>query len=137
MSDRFYLILCWDVFSLKICIAVVCAPDWTVCTCCTGLLNRQKIYLLASYDLKRCPGPGSRLIGVLSHVLKVVGLITGQGTYLGCGFDCLWDSWSGCIQKQPINASLALMFLSLSLKKQMRKCPQIRIKNKNKHKKNQ
>ena len=42
---------------------------------------------------------------------EAVGLIPGQGTYLGCRF----DPWLGIYERQPISFSLTLMFLSLSL----------------------
>ena len=43
-----------------------------------------------------CPGQVAQLVGTLSPKGKVVGLIPGQGSYLGCGFDpqskCIWEA---------------------------------------------
>ena len=81
--------------------------------------SSQSSSLWASYDFEKISSAldGMRqLVEVSSHNKKVVGLILGQGTYLGCRFDLRSHIPNmGTYGKQSIDACLLHQCFSISL----------------------
>ena len=73
--------------------------------------NKIGIHKLLGFKTYYIPGQVAQLVGALPRAPKrVAGLIPGQGTYLGCGF----DPQLGSIQEQLIDVSLSLTLKSIN-----------------------
>ena len=101
---------------------------------------KQMFYLKMTVNkhlLLLCPGCCGSLGWSIIHSQGATGLIPGQGTFLGCGFNPqlgrVWEAIDWCFSL--VSTFLFLPYcLPSSISKAMKKCPRVKTENKTKQK---